>query len=104
MANINIFIIDGSEARKNLRKGLKKFMPKNLRESFDQAGVDVDMESGEEMRENLPEGLPREFVVPEEVLVFPAEKGDSETTKKRRRRMRDINNRLKSKKTPGNPG
>jgi hypothetical protein len=98
MGDIIIINIEGQEARKRL----KKLMPRQVRESLDQVGRDVEMESGEELRDKLPEGFPRRFVVPEEVLVFPAEEEEPETTKKRRRRMRDLNRKIRRKKTPGN--
>jgi hypothetical protein len=98
MGDIIIINIEGHEARKRL----KKLMPRQVRGALDQIGRDVEMESGEELRDKLPEGFPRQFVVPEEVLVFPQEEDEPETTKKRRRRMRDLNRELRRKKTPGN--
>ena len=77
-------------------------MPKQVREALDNVGVDVSMESGEELRSKLSPGFPNKFVVPEEVLTFPSEEGEPERTKGRRRRMRDLNNKLLRKKQPGN--
>jgi hypothetical protein len=99
MADITIIVIEsGGEARKRL----KKSMPPQVRAALDQVGRDVDMESGEELRDGLAAGFPRKFVVPEEVLVFPPEEEEPETTKLRRRRMKDLNNRLRRKRLPGN--
>lgn len=100
MSDINIFVIEVAEARKKL----KKFMTPRMREALDQAGLEVDMESGEEIRDELPEGLPGKFVVPEEVLFFPHEKGETEDKKKARRRMKDLNNKKKRKRVPGSMG
>jgi hypothetical protein len=98
MVDINIFIIDGAE----LRKKLKKLMPAQVREALDQSGRDVELESAEEIREKLPAGFDKRFVVPEEVLVFPDEEEEPDGTKKRRRRMRELNTKLRRKKLPGN--
>lgn len=100
MANITIIVIESEGAE--LRKRLKKAMPKNIKDTFDAIGRDVDMESGEEIRDKLPEGFPRRFVVPEEVLVFPPDEEEPEQTKKRRRNMRDLNTKSLRKKLPGN--
>ncbi len=99
MASINIFIIkNAGEARKRL----KKLMPPQVRSALDQIGRDVDIESGEEIRDKLPGGFDRRFVVPEEVLVFPAEEEEPKRTKQRRQQMKDLNNRLRRKRLPGN--
>ena len=96
--DITIIIVSQPEVRKNL----KTLMPKQVREALDNAGRDVSMESGEEMREKLAPGFPTAFVVPEEILTFPPDEDEPDSTKKRRRRMRDLNNKLRRKKQPGN--
>jgi hypothetical protein len=98
MGDIIIINIEGPEARKRL----KKLMPPQVRAALDQVGRDVDMESGEELREGLAEGFPTKFIVPEEVLVFPPDEEEPDGKKKRRRRMRDLNNQMRRKKLPGN--
>lgn len=102
MADINIFIIERGGGGREVRQRLKKLMPAQVREALDQAGRDVDMESGEELRDKLPKGFDRRFVVPEEVLVFPADEEEPEGTKKRRRRMKELNQKLRRKRMPGN--
>lgn len=99
MADINIFII---ESPGEIRKSLKKLLPPQVRASLDQAGVEVDMESHTQMRDKLPAGFPAKFTVPEEVLVFPSEEGESETTRRRRQGMKAMNLKLKRKRIPGN--
>ncbi len=102
MTDINIIInIEGVEAN---RKKLKKLMPTALKESLDSAGVEVELQSAEEVREKLPAGFDKRFVVPEEVLVFPTEEGESDMAKKRRRRMKELNQTNRRKKIPGNTG
>lgn len=96
---ITIIIIDSGE---DLRKKLKDAMPKQVRASLDQAGLGVEMESGEQMRAKLPDGLPNAFVTKEEILVFPQDEEEPSNTKSRRRRMTEINNRLRRKKLAGN--
>jgi hypothetical protein len=97
MADINIFIIEnGSETRKQL----KKLLPPTLQKSLE--GHEVEMESGEQLRDKLPEGFPRAFIVPEEVLVFPSEEDEPAVRKTRRRQMKDINLKNKRKKIAGN--
>ena len=96
--DITIIIMSQPEVRKNL----KSLMPKQVRESLDNVGVGVSMESGEELRGKLAPGFPNSFVVPEEVLVFPPEEDEPLPTKKRRRLMKDLNNKLSRKKQPGN--
>jgi hypothetical protein len=100
MADITIIVIESAGAE--TRKRLKKAMPAQVRESLDAVGRDVDMESGEEIRDKLPAGFPRLFVVPEEVLVFPADEEEPDSTKKRRRRMKELSTKLRRKKLPGN--
>lgn len=98
MADINIFIIEGpGEARKRL----KKLLPPQVRKSLDQAGLEVDMESHEELRDKLPAGFPRKFTVPEEVLVFPSTK-ENLNLKEGRKKLRDLRNSAARKKIPGN--
>ena len=99
MAKITVIIIESEGAAQ--RKRLKETMPTQVREALNSAGLDVEMESGEELRKKLPRGFPDKFVVPEEVLVFPAEEEDK-VNAKRRRRMRDMNNSTRRKKLPGN--
>ena len=98
MADINIFIVEVREARKRM-KGL---LPPQVRKSLDQAGLEIDMESNEELREKLPAGFPSKFTVPEQILFFPPEEEEPEATKKRRRQMRELNNRLRRMKVAGN--
>ncbi len=98
---INIFIVGGGELRE-ARKRLRSTLPAQVQESLHQSGREVELESGEELRDKLPEGFPRKFIVPEQVLFFPDEEGESNTTKKRRRQMKNLNNRLRRKKTAGN--
>ena len=96
--DITIIIISQPEVRKNL----KTLMPKQVREALDSVGRDVEMESGEELRSKLAPGFPTAFVVPEEVLTFPPDEDEPDLTKKRRRRMKDLNNKLRRKNQPGN--
>ncbi len=98
MSDVTIIIIDGSESRKNL----KAAMPESIRKVFDSVGRDVEMESGEQIKDKLPAGFPRAFVQLEEVLFFPPSEEESEPTKKRRRGMRELNNRRRRIKTAGN--
>ena len=98
--SVTIIIIEGDGA--TARKNLKDKMPKSVREALDSIGHDVEMESGEQLRRKLPEGFPDEFVVPEEVLVFPAEKGESELAKTGKRRLKNLRNKLIRKIQPGN--
>ena len=99
MADITIIIIEGKGPA--MRKRLKEAMPESMRKTFDEIGRDVDMESGEEFRDKLPPGFPRKFVVPEEVLVFPAEEKD-EVLAQRRKQIREVNTKRRRKRTPGN--
>lgn len=98
MGDINIFIVSQAEVRSKL----KKLMPKQVRESLDNAGLDVSMESGEELRGKLAPGFPNSFVVPEEVLMFSEEEDEPAQKRKSRRTMRELNNKLRRKKQPGN--
>ncbi len=98
---VTIIIIEGDSAV--ARKKLKDAMPKSVRESLDAVGKDVDMDDAKTIRDKLPEGFPREFVVPEEVLFFPDEEDDEPPeTKKRRRRMKELNTKLRRKGVAGN--
>lgn len=97
MADITIIIMEnGAETRKRLKAAL----PPSMRESL--KGREVEMESGEQLRDKLPEGFPRKFVVPEEVLVFPDEAEEPEPQRKRRRRLREMSLKSRRKKLPGN--
>ena len=97
---ITIIVIESEGAE--IRKRLKKAMPAQVRESLDAVGKEVDIESGEEIRDKLPAGFPRRFVVPEEVLVFPDEEPEDEVKVKRRKRMKDLNTKSRRKRTAGN--
>ena len=98
--SVTIIIIEGDGA--TARKKLKEKMPISVREALDSVGRDVEMESGEQMRRKLPEGFPDEFVVPEEILVFPPERGESELSKSGKRRLKSLRNKLVRKTQPGN--
>ncbi len=98
--SVTIIIIESAGG--TARKKLKESMPAQVREALDAVGRDVDMESGEQLREGLARGFPNKFVVPEEVLTFPPDEEEPESTKKNRQRMRELNNKLRRKKLPGN--
>ena len=97
--SVTIIIIEGDGAI--ARKKLKDAMPESVRESLDQVGKDVEMESGEQIRDKLPEGFPREFVIKEEVLVFPEEEEDVKK-KKTKKRINNMRNNIVRKSVPGN--
>lgn len=99
MSDINIFIVQSPE---EIRKNLKKLMPESMRKQFDKQGLNVEMESGEQLNEKLPPGMPKAFVVPEEVLTFPSEPGELESNRNRRRRIRDLNLKTRRERLPGN--
>lgn len=100
--SVTIIVIEGDGAES--RKKLKEAMPKSVRESLDAVGRDVEMESGEQMRDKLPAGFPREFVIKEEILVFPDEKEDAPTkaNKRMKKRINSMRNDLVRKTIPGN--
>ena len=97
--SVTIIIIEGDGAV--ARKSLKDKMPASVREALDSVGRDVEMESGEQLRKKLPEGFPDEFVVPEEVLVFPEEEEDVKK-KKTKKRINVMRNNIVRKSQPGN--
>ena len=99
MADITIIVIESKGAE--MRKRLKKAMPESIRQTFDEIGRDVDMESGESIRDKLPPGFPRTFIVPEEILVFPVEEKD-EVLVQRRKQIKEVNTKRRRKRTPGN--
>ena len=100
--SVTIIVIesDGAVARQNL----KEAMPKSVRESLDAVGKAVEMESGEQMRDKLPGGFPREFVIKEEILVFPDDEDDDDTkrAKKTKKRLNNMRNNIVRKTIPGN--
>ncbi len=99
--SVTIIIIEGGPGAVE-RKRLKDKMPASVREALDSVGRDVEMESGEQMREKLPEGFPDEFVIKEEILTFPEEPGESELKTKGKRRIKQLRNKLIRKTQPGN--
>ncbi len=106
--SVTIIILEGDGATPSpsadnavARKKLKDRMPESVREALDAAGRDIEMESGEQIRRKLPKGFPDEFVVPEEVLVFPEEEEDVKK-KKTRKRINVMRNNIARKNQPGN--
>lgn len=95
---IIINIESGAEGRKQL----KKLLPVSMQKSLNDAGVDVEMESGEQLRDKLPEGFSRAFVVPEEVLVFPTAEKEPEERASMRKRLKAMSLKNRRKKQPGN--
>lgn len=101
--SVTIIIIEEGDGAVS-RKKLKEAMPEQISKALDDVGKKVEMESGEQMRDKLPPGFPREFVVKEEILVFPDEEEDETTQhkKKSRKRMMEIRNKIIRKSIAGN--